>query len=71
MVFPQGAKWYERVRIARLYHRQSQNDVAAAIGVSRRTYGRFEKGETPPNEYARRKLAEVLEEPIETLFKGL
>ena len=70
MVFPENAKWFVRLRIARAFRNMSQAAVAASVGVSRRTYGRYEAGEITPTQYARKKLAEVLEEPVETLFKG-
>ena len=71
MVFPGNAPWYERVRLARVFHRLTQNDVAALLGTSRRTVGRIETGAVEPAKYVQTRLAKVLNEPEETLFKDL
>jgi len=71
MVFPGNAKWNERVRLARVFHRLTQNDVASLLGTSRRTVGRIESGTMEPARYVQSRLAMVLKEPEETLFKDL
>lgn len=70
MVFPREAKWWTRLRMARNYRRLSQEQAAEAIGISRRTYARYEAGTYVPNDYTQKRLATLMEEPQETLFMG-
>lgn len=71
MVFPGNAMWHERIRLARVFHRLTQNEVADLLGTSRRTVGRIESGALEPSPYVQTRLAKVLNEPEETLFKDL
>ena len=69
MIFPGEATWNERVRLARLFHRLTQEKLAKLIGTSRRTYVRIETGQREPNDYEKSKIAQVLDEPVENLFR--
>jgi len=71
MVFPGNAAWNERIRLARTFHKLTQSEVAEALGTSRRTVGRIENGSMEPSQYVQTKLAKVLMEPEDTLFKDL
>jgi len=70
MIFPGEAKWNERVRLARLFHRLTQEKLAKLIGTSRRTYVRIETGQRLPNDYEQDKIARILNESKELLFRG-
>jgi len=71
MVFPVSMPWFDRLRLGRQAKHMTQQQLADAIGASRSQVYRWEvKGQLIP-EYCQKKVAAVLEEPVETLFKNM
>ena len=71
MVFPSDAKWHKRLKLVRVNKGQTQEDVADALGTTRKQVHLWESGKAVPEPYNRKKLAKWAGEPEETLFKGL
>ena len=57
-----------RIRVFRAEHRISQNDLAAAIGVSRKTISTIEVGRFVPSTVIALKLAQHFNTSVESLF---
>lgn len=57
-----------RIRVFRAEHRMSQSDLAAAIGVSRKTISTIEVGRFIPSTLIALKIARHFQVPVEELF---
>jgi putative transcriptional regulator len=57
-----------RIRVFRAEHRQSQADLAAAIGVSRKTISTIEVGRFVPSTVIALRIARHFGVPVEDLF---
>ncbi len=57
-----------RIRVFRAEHRMSQSDLAAAIGVSRKTISTIEVGRFVPSTVIALKIAQHFNAPIEDIF---
>lgn len=57
-----------RIRVFRAEHRLSQSDLAAAIGVSRKTISTIEVGRFVPSTVIALKLARYFGVPVEQIF---
>lgn len=71
MKFPADASWSMRIKLARTAKGLTQADLAIKIGTSRKHLYRLEHGLVSPNDYTQEKLAQCLNVPKETLFKGV
>ena len=60
--------WYMRMKLSRVKLGLSQVQAAELIGVSQKSYNRWETGENVPIEIYREKISEVLEVKVEDLF---
>lgn len=60
-----------RIRVFRAEHRMSQNDLAEAIGVSRKTISTIEVGKFVPSTIIALKIAEYFNVPVEEIFSLL
>lgn len=61
-------KLNNRIRVFRAEHRMSQSDLAAAIGVSRKTISTIEVGRFIPSTVIALKIARYFEVPVEEIF---
>lgn len=57
-----------RIRVYRAEHRMSQGELAAAIGVSRKTISTIEVGKFVPSTVIALKIARLFEVPVEDIF---
>jgi len=57
-----------RIRVFRAEHRMSQSDLAAAIGVSRKTISTIEVGRFVPSTIIALKIARHFNVPVEEIF---
>ena len=57
-----------RIRVFRAEHRMSQSDLAAAIGVSRKTISTIEVGRFVPSTIIALKIAQHFNVPVEEIF---
>jgi len=57
-----------RIRVFRAEHRLSQADLAAAIGVSRKTISTIEVGRFVPSTIIALKIARYFQVPLEDVF---
>lgn len=57
-----------RIRVYRAEHRLSQSDLAAAIGVSRKTISTIEVGRFVPSTIIALKIARHFQVPVEHVF---
>jgi putative transcriptional regulator len=57
-----------RIRVFRAEHRMSQADLAAAIGVSRKTISTIEVGRFAPSLVIAMKIARFFHVPVEEVF---
>lgn len=57
-----------RIRVFRAEHRMSQADLAAAIGVSRKTISTIEVGRFAPSLVIALKIARFFDVPVEDVF---
>ncbi len=57
-----------RIRVFRAEHRMSQSDLAAAIGVSRKTISTIEVGRFIPSTVIALKIARYFKVPVEEIF---
>ena len=57
-----------RIRVFRAEHRLSQSDLAAAIGVSRKTVSTIEVGRFVPSTIIALKIAKYFDVPVEEIF---
>lgn len=57
-----------RIRVFRAEHRLSQAELAAAIGVSRKTISTIEVGRFVPSTIIALKIARYFEVPVEDVF---
>ena len=57
-----------RIRVFRAEHRISQNDLAIAIGVSRKTISTIEVGRFVPSTVIALKIAKHFNTPVEDVF---
>lgn len=57
-----------RIRVYRAEHRMSQGDLAAAIGVSRKTISTIEVGKFVPSTVIALKIARLFAVPVEDIF---
>jgi len=57
-----------RIRVFRAEHRMSQNDLAVAIGVTRKTINTIEVGRFVPSTIIALKIARYLNAPVEDIF---
>ncbi|OZS78089.1 transcriptional regulator [Tetzosporium hominis] len=58
-----------RVKELRAKHQMTQGDLAERIGVTRQTIVSLEKGSYTPSLLLAMNIAEIFEEPIESIFK--
>ena len=59
---------HNRIRVYRAEHRMSQSDLAAAIGVSRKTISTIEVGRFMPSIVIGLKIAKYFQVPVEDIF---
>lgn len=57
-----------RIRVFRAEHRMSQNDLAEAIGVTRKTINTIEVGRYVPSTIIALKIARYFDAPVEEIF---
>jgi len=57
-----------RIRVFRAEHRMSQNDLAEAIGVTRKTINTIEVGRFVPSTIIALKIARYFNAPVEEIF---
>lgn len=57
-----------RIRVFRAEHRMSQNDLAVAIGVTRKTINTIEVGRFVPSTIIALKIARYFKVPVEEIF---
>jgi len=57
-----------RIRVFRAEHRMSQNDLAEAIGVTRKTINTIEVGRFIPSTIISLKIARYFNTPVEEIF---
>jgi putative transcriptional regulator len=57
-----------RIRVFRAEHRMSQNDLAEAIGVTRKTINTIEVGRFIPSTIIALKIARYFNTPVEEVF---
>jgi len=57
-----------RIRVFRAEHRMSQNDLAEAIGVTRKTINTIEVGRFVPSTIIALKIARYFDAPLEEIF---
>jgi len=57
-----------RIRVFRAEHRMSQNDLAVAIGVTRKTINTIEVGRFVPSTIIALKIARYFKAPVEDIF---
>lgn len=57
-----------RIRVFRAEHRMSQEDLAKAIGVSRKTISTIEVGRFVPSTVIALKIARYFNVPVEEIF---
>ncbi len=57
-----------RIRVFRAEHRMSQSDLAAAIGVSRKTISTIEVGRFVPSTLIALRVAKYFKVPVEEIF---
>lgn len=57
-----------RIRVFRAEHRLSQSDLAAAIGVSRKTISTIEVGRFVPSTIIALRIAAYFQVPVEAIF---
>lgn len=57
-----------RIRVFRAEHRMSQEDLAEAIGVSRKTISTIEVGRFVPSTVIALKIANYFSVPVEEIF---
>ncbi len=57
-----------RIRVFRAEHRMSQNDLAVAIGVTRKTINTIEVGRFVPSTIIALKIARYFNAPVEDIF---
>jgi putative transcriptional regulator len=57
-----------RIRVARAEVRMTQQQLAAAIGVSRQTINAIESGKFVPSTVLALKMAQIFEKPVEEIF---
>lgn len=57
-----------RVKELRAKHQMTQGDLAERIGVTRQTIVSLEKGSYTPSLLLAMNIAEIFEEPIESIF---
>jgi putative transcriptional regulator len=57
-----------RIRVFRAEHRMSQNDLAEAIGVTRKTINTIEVGRFIPSTIIALKIARYFNVPVEEIF---
>ena len=57
-----------RIRVFRAEHRMSQNDLAVAIGVTRKTINTIEVGRFVPSTIIALKIARYFKVPVEEVF---
>lgn len=62
------SKLDNRIRVYRAEHRMSQGDLAAAIGVSRKTISTIEVGKFVPSTVIALKIARLFQVPVEDIF---
>ncbi|MCX7552546.1 helix-turn-helix transcriptional regulator [Marinicella sp. S1101] len=59
---------HNRIRVYRAEHRLSQSDLAAAIGVSRKTISTIEVGRFVPSTVIALKIAQYFDAAVEDIF---
>ncbi len=59
---------HNRIRVFRAEHRMSQADLAAAIGVSRKTISTIEVGRFTPSVVIALQIARHFQVPVEKIF---
>lgn len=59
---------HNRIRVFRAEHRMSQEDLAAAIGVSRKTINTVESGRFIPSTIIALRIARFFKVPVEEVF---
>jgi putative transcriptional regulator len=59
---------HNRIRVFRAEHRMSQEDLAAAIGVSRKTISTVESGRFIPSTIIALRIARFFKVPVEEVF---
>ena len=57
-----------RIRVFRAEHRMSQNDLAEAIGVTRKTINTIDVGRFVPSTIIALKIARYFNAPVEEIF---
>ena len=57
-----------RIRVFRAEHRMSQEELAAAIGVSRKTISTIESGRFVPSTIIALRIARYFRVPVEEIF---
>ena len=57
-----------RIRVARAEVRMTQQQLAEAIGVSRKTINAIESGKFVPSTVLALKMAHIFEKPVEEIF---
>ena len=63
-----GSELNNRIRVFRAEHRMSQSDLAAAIGVSRKTISTIEVGRFVPSTIIALKIAQHFKVRVEEIF---
>lgn len=63
-----NTKLQNRIRVFRAEHRMSQEDLAAAIGVSRKTISTIEVGRFVPSTIIAMLIARYFDVPVEDVF---
>jgi putative transcriptional regulator len=58
-----------RIRVYRAEHRMSQEDLAQAIGVSRKTINTIESGRFIPSTIIALRIARFFKVPVEDVFR--
>lgn len=59
---------HNRIRVFRAEHRMSQEELAAAIGVTRKTISTIESGRFVPSTVTALRLARYFKVPVEEMF---
>jgi putative transcriptional regulator len=59
---------HNRIRVFRAEHRMSQEELAAAIGVSRKTINTVESGRFVPSTIIALRIARYFKVPVEEVF---
>jgi putative transcriptional regulator len=63
-----GSELNNRIRVFRAEHRISQEELAQAIGVSRKTINTIETGRFTPSTVIALRIAQYFKMPVEEIF---